>query len=128
MPVNKLAGVHPKLVDASDRIRAAMRELGWEMMVTDGVRTVADQAALFAKGRTAPGRIVTKADGVVHRSNHQLHDDGYGHALDHTFVVDGKPTWAENMPWELYGCMVKALGLVWGGSWTTPDRPHAELP
>lgn len=125
---DRLMGVHPRLIDAVDRIMQAMRELGFQMMVTDGVRTVAQQQALYAKGRTAPGRIVTKADGVVHRSNHQLHDDGLGHAVDCCFVVDGKPSWDESQPWPLYGEMVKALGLRWGGDWSTPDRPHVELP
>jgi hypothetical protein len=32
-------------------------------------------------------------------------------------------------PWRLYGEAVKAVGLVWGGSWVSiKDRPHAELP
>lgn len=125
---NKLLGVHPKLVDAAARIQQAMRELGFEMLVTDGVRTVAQQQALYAKGRTAPGHIVTQADGVTHRSNHQPHADGFGHAIDLCFVVDGAPSWADGLPWALYGAMAKALGLQWGGTWTTPDRPHIELP
>lgn len=127
---DKLAGVHPVLVAHVQSIIAAMGELGFMLIVTDGVRTQAQQQALYAQGRTTPGRIVTHADGVKDRSNHQLHDDGLGHAVDCCFVVEGKPSWAETLPWRCYGEMAKALGLKWGGDWPEPetDRPHLELP
>lgn len=123
--MNPLTDVDPRLVDAADRILMAMRELGFQMMVTDGKRTNAEQVALFAQGRTAPGRIVTQADGVTHRSKHQD-----GRAVDMCFVVDGQPSWDDAHPWRCYGEMAKALGLVWGGDWPEPktDRPHLELP
>jgi peptidoglycan L-alanyl-D-glutamate endopeptidase CwlK len=125
---DKLLGVHPVLIAHAQSIIAAMGELGFMMMVTDGVRTVAQQQALYAQGRTAPGRIVTQADGVRVRSHHQPHADDWGHAVDMAFVVDGQPSWAESNPWPLYGAMGRALGLRWGGDWQTPDRPHMELP
>lgn len=126
----KLDGVHPALVEAVLRILSAMSALGFEMMVTDGVRTAAQQQALYAQGRTKPGKIVTRADGVMTRSNHQPHkDDDYGHAVDCCFVVGGRPSWDDKLPWALYGAMAKSLGLRWGGEFTTiTDRPHIELP
>lgn len=124
-----LAGVHPKLIEAVDRILDAMELLGHPMMPTDGVRTVAQQKALYAQGRTAPGKIVTNADGELKRSNHQVHGDGLGHAVDCAFIVDGKPSWADEHPWALYGLMAKTLRLTWGGDWHgLVDRPHIELP
>ncbi len=125
--MSKLDGVHPDLVAKVQSIIAAMGELGFVLRVTDGVRTTEQQAALYAQGRTAPGRIVTNADGVVKRSNHQARG-GFGYAVDCCFVVDGQPSWAESNPWALYGAMATALGLTWGGNWHTPDRPHVELP
>lgn len=127
---DKLQGIHPRLVIIVQTISEAMRILGFPMMVTDGMRTALDQEALYAKGRTAPGVIVTNADGIVHKSNHQVHADGYGHAVDMAFVdKDGHPSWAEHWPWKLYGEAAKALGCEWGGSWQTLiDRPHIELP
>jgi peptidoglycan L-alanyl-D-glutamate endopeptidase CwlK len=126
--MSKLDGVHPALVEKTGRILAAMSALGFPMLVTDGVRTVTEQAALYAKGRTAPGKIVTQCDGELKRSNHQVKADGFGHAVDCCFLVDGKPSWDDALPWRLYGETAKALGLKWGGFWTTPDRPHVELP
>ncbi len=125
---DRLLGVHPVLIAKVQAIIAAMGELGFVLMVTDGVRTVAQQQKLYAQGRTAPGRIVTRADGVTTRSNHQPHADDWGHAVDCCFVVAGKPSWDESNPWPLYGEMAKAIGLKWGGDWSTPDRPHVELP
>lgn len=124
---DKLAGVHPALRAIVLRVLSAMSELGHPMMVTDGVRTDDQQKALYAQGRTAPGKIVTNADGVLKRSNHQVHADGLGHAVDCCFLVNGKPSWADEHPWRLYGEAAKALGATWGGEFTTiVDRPHIE--
>lgn len=126
---DKLAGVHPDLVARVVKICSAMAALGYPMMVTDGVRTDAEQQALYAKGRTVPGLVVTQLDGVSGRSKHQIRSDGYGRAVDCCFMVHGLPSWDPTMPWNLYGAMAKQLGLEWGGNWITfADKPHIELP
>ena len=108
----------------------AMLDLGFPMMVTDTLRTKEEQQALYAKGRTKPGPIVTYVDGVTKKSNHQAKEEGgLGRAVDCCFVVDGKPSWDHRLPWKLYGAMAETLGLRWGGSWKTlVDLPHIELP
>lgn len=127
--MSKLLGVHPTLVAKVTRILNAMDALGFPMRVTDGVRTTEQQQALYAQGRTAPGAKVTNADGVVRKSNHQAKADGFGHAVDCCFLVNGKPAWSDTLPWTLYGAMAQALGLTWGGNWQSiKDRPHVELP
>lgn len=127
--IAKLQGVHPRLVAAIVRVRYAMSELGLTMIVTDGVRTQQEQQFLYAQGRTAPGKVVTEDDGVNHRSRHQVKADGFGHACDCVFLVDGQPSWDEKLPWRLYGEMLKSQNLVWGGDWASfRDLPHAELP
>jgi peptidoglycan L-alanyl-D-glutamate endopeptidase CwlK len=125
---NKLLGVHPDLQTRVPQILSAMAVLGFEMRVTDGLRTLEQQQELYALGRSKPGHIVTNADGVVHPSNHQQKTDGFGHAVDCTFWVEGEPSWAEDLPWRCYGECAKALGLKWGGDWGKPDKPHIELP
>lgn len=137
--VEKLAGVHPRLVEVVKRICYAMNELGFHVVVTDGVRTTAQQQALYAKGRTAPGAMVTNADGVDRRSNHQPHTDGLGHAVDIAFMqdtgtplvlTDDTPTWdTRRYPFDLLGAMARSQGCVWGGDWKSiHDLPHIELP
>lgn len=129
MATDRFAGVHPDLVRRVQQVLAAMAALGHPMVVTDGVRTAQQQAQLYAKGRTTPGVIVTYADGVTKTSNHQAHSDGYGHAVDCAFLVDGRPSWDVSLPWQAYGACAEALGLTWGGHWARlRDLPHLELP
>lgn len=125
------AGVHPYLLARIDRILGVMAELGFPMRICQGFRTEKQQLALYAQGRTLPGRIVTKADGIHTLSNHQAAPDGLGHAVDCCFTT-GDP-FGEHQPWKLYGALVEALGLKWGGGAAflaagITDRPHAELP
>lgn len=123
-----LDGVHPALKAKITQVLTAMAALNHPMRVCQGVRTAEQQQDLYAQGRSIPGKIVTNADGFKLRSNHQLHpSDNYGHAVDCCFMT-GEP-FGETQPWSLYGAAVKAVGLNWGGSWTSfQDRPHAELP
>lgn len=104
-----------------------MEALGFPMIMVQGVRTREQQQALYAKGRTTPGPIVTNADGVTHLSNHQVKEDGFGHAIDCAFLIDTKPSWDIHLPWHAYGACGKALGLKWGGDWQSlHDLPHLE--
>lgn len=132
--VKRLEGVHPALIEKVGRILTAMDALGHPMMVTDGVRSTEAQQRLYAQGRTAPGKIVTFADGVTKKSNHQAKADGFGHAVDCCFLVDidgdgpDDPSWAMTHPWSLYGAMARTLGLRWGGDFVSlRDYPHVEM-
>lgn len=118
--------LHPRLVSAIAKVLSGMKQAGHPMRITDGLRTVQQQAKLYAQGRTTPGRKVTHCDGIRYRSNHQAGADGFGRAVDCAFL--GDEPYAETHPWHLYGEMVRREGLKWGGDWGHPDRPHAELP
>lgn len=123
----RLVGVHPELAARVLRVLAAMEALGFPMMITAGVRSAAQQKALWDQGRSKPGPIVTYLDGVKKKSNHQAKEDGLGYAVDAVFLVDGKPSWDLQLPWSAYGAAAKALGLVWGGDWKMRDYPHVEF-
>jgi len=74
---------------------------------------------LYAKGRTAPGAIVTKA-----RGGESFHN--YGVAFDVVFTKLGYNA-SENQ-WLMLGAYAEQLGLDWGGRWTGfVDKPHFEL-
>ncbi len=124
----RLDGVALSLIAAIARVFEVMARDGRPMMVAPqgGVRTEAQQAALYAQGRTRPGRIVTHADGVRVRSNHQVWADGRGHAVDCCFA--DVPHYDERGPWTRFGELVEAEGLIWGGRWpgSRRDRPHVE--
>lgn len=120
-------GLHPTLVSKINAVLDVMAKAGHPMRVCQGLRTVAAQQALYAQGRTKPGKIVTNCDGVLKKSRHQAASDGCGHAVDCAFN-DADP-FGIKQPWKLYGATVQAQGLVWGGTFSSPvDLDHAELP
>ena len=127
MPVDRRQGLNPQLLERVDRVLAAMGALGFPMKIIQGLRTTEEQQALFAQGRTKPGKKVTNCDGVRNKSNHQAAEDGLGRAVDCAFVKGGLVVWEG--PWDAYGAAGKAVGLRWGGDFKSlPDRPHMELP
>ena len=126
-PETIYAGVQPDLARKVQQVLRAMAAFGYPMHPITGLRTVAQQQALYAQGRSAPGPIVTKCDGVVHRSAHQASEDGLGRAID--CVFDGETPFDPHAPWNAFGALGKAVGLVWGGDFTTlRDLDHLELP
>jgi len=100
----------------------AKANIDW--LVTCTLRTMAEQAALYAQGRTTPGLIVTHAP--PGESAHQ-----YGLALDGVPIVNGKPDWLASDPvWLDVGEIGEAAGLEWAGRWKGENKefPHFQLP
>ena len=92
-------------------------------LLSQTVRSARDQAQDYAKGRSAPGPVITHAN--VGQSLH-----GYlpGMAFDVFFEEDGK--YSEN---ETYysnlGNLAPSVGLDWGGDWIhSKDLPHFQPP
>lgn len=96
-------------------------QAGIPIYLFEGYRSPIRQAQLYAQGRTAPGRIVTRARPF--QSWHQ-----YGLAGDLVVYQDSKWTWK---PIELYkraGSILCELGLEWlGNSKTFPEMPHYQF-
>jgi peptidoglycan L-alanyl-D-glutamate endopeptidase CwlK len=127
---DRLKGVHPTLIKILAQVLDDMSLAGTPMFVVEGVRTVARQQELWHQGRDIHGKVIGKVvtykDGIVHRSNHQPHADGFGHAVDCAFV-SVKP-FDPHLPWDFYGELLEAQGVTWGGRWSMQDLPHAEWP
>ena len=88
--------------------------------IISGFRTYEEQDALYAQGRTAPGKIVTKAKAGY--SNHN-----FGIAFD-VGVFEGNNYLDDSPKYKAAGVLGMDLGLEWGGNWTTiSDQPHFEL-
>lgn len=123
----RLQGVHPDLVRV---VRAAVGNSDVDFIVTEGLRTLARQKELLAKGasRTLKSRHLT------------------GHAVDLAVVIGGEVRW----DWPLYmklansmrvAAITENVPIVWGGTWkllntskppftlhkSFPDGPHFEL-
>lgn len=118
---NRLTKVHPTLAAGVRTVIAALAAKGITIEVVQGLRTFAEQDALFAQGRTKPGQVVTKARGG--ESNHN-----YGLAVDLCPFVNGKPQWNDNAGFLKIGAEAAKVGLQWGGSWKKfIDKPHVQL-
>lgn len=85
-------------------------------IVSSSRRSLAGQAGLFARGRTAPGRIVT--DTLT----------GF-HPLGRAFDIDMLGVPPDNVPiwvWQVAGWLGEHAGLTWGGRWASRDFRHFE--
>jgi peptidoglycan LD-endopeptidase CwlK len=93
---------------------------GIRIKVTSGLRTFVEQNALYTKGRSRPGNIVTNAKGGY--SNHN-----FGIAFD-VAVFEGNKYLPESIKYKAVGVLGNDLGLEWGGDWKTiVDQPHFQL-
>jgi peptidoglycan L-alanyl-D-glutamate endopeptidase CwlK len=93
---------------------------GIEILITDGYRSIAEQNALYAKGRTKPGPLVTNAKG-----GSSLHN--YGLAID---IVPVKDKWQLNYhdhaAYQRVAEISAPLGIEWGIKKWAWDKPHFE--
>jgi peptidoglycan L-alanyl-D-glutamate endopeptidase CwlK len=115
-----LATVQPQLQRLGRELLRRLAAEGLTFKVIQGRRTPAQQAALYAKGRTAPGPKVT----WTLKSRHLT-----GRAID-IALFSGKNVVWESKHYTRAGEIGEQLGLVWGGRWRggKTDRPHFELP
>jgi len=96
--------------------------------ITQGLRTFEEQDALYAIGRTKPGKKVTNAKGG--QSNHN-----FGIAIDFCLIIDGKEvSWDlkkdydgdKIADWMEVVKVFRNAGYEWGGLWKFTDNPHFE--
>ena len=113
----ELADLHPTARAKCVEFLSACVAAGHPMMVVQTYRSFEEQEALYAKGRTRPGSIVTYA-----RGGESFHN--YRCAWDVCFcdTKTGKLSW--DGPWESVGEIAGRLGINWGGNFVHPDRPH----
>ena len=116
--------LHPRLQKLAKNLVAEAAKQGLAIKVTETFRTVAEQDALYAKGRTTPGSIVTNAKGSTYSSMHQ-----WGIAFD-ICRNDGKGAYnTDGNFFQKVGKIGQDLGMEWGGAWTRfVDLCHFQLP
>lgn len=104
----------------------AMAKRNVTIEVISGLRSWQQQAALFAQGRTKPGRIVTKA-----RPGSSWHN--FGLAIDlglfqaGVYLDEKKPALADALYTHL-GNIAAEHGIEWAGNWKSfPEGPHFQV-
>ena len=115
---------HPRLQTLANKLVEQGKAKGLIIKIGECFRSVSEQDALYAQGRTTAGSIVTNAKGSSYSSMHQ-----WGVAFD-VIRNDGKGAYNDSDGWfTKVGKLGKSLGLEWGGDWTSPvDKPHFQLP
>ena len=121
----KVSGMDKDVIEITRDVIKEMHEEGIYICIAQAFRSFAEQNALYAKGRTVAGSIVTNARGG--QSNHN-----YGVAVDlciypNTFdkVLFLQPS--DPRMKKIVSAM-KRRGMKWGGDWSGfPDYPHFEL-
>lgn len=130
MSSRKLTDLHPQMQSMVTRFLANARAAGIDLLVTCTYRSNEEQAALYAIGRTKPGRIVTNAKPGRSTHNNTLNGKPAALAVDVVPARDGKPVWSASDPvWKRVGEIGEKVGLEWAGRWTTfREYPHFQHP
>lgn len=129
--LDRIELLHPKLRDESIQIYSEICQTlsnGVICRFSHTLRTFEEQNALYSKGRSIKGQIVTNAKGGQSYHN-------FGLAIDFVLIVDGKATWERGKDFDLDGQadwmevvkIFKKYGWEWGGDFRTfKDYPHFE--
>ena len=106
--------------DLQDLFKAVVKLV--DCKVISGYRTTEEQQELYAQGRTKPGAIVTKTDGVTRRSKHQglLEEPGVSLAVD---IIPYPVDWLDKERFYFFAGFTYAMAVHmgikvrWGGDW-----------
>lgn len=115
--------LHPELQVIIKKFTAECNKKGLKVGIGECLRTVEEQNALYAKGRTVKGDIVTYAKGTSYGSLHQ-----WGVAFDF-YRNDGKGAFndSDNFFYKV-GQIGKKHDLFWGGDFDSfIDKPHFHM-
>lgn len=107
----KIEDLHPHVAKLCKEFVAKCDEAGIDVLITSTYRDHASQAAIYAQGRTAPGKKVTNAKPGQSWHNWRV-------AFDFVPIVNGKAQWNDLKTFEKCGLIAESLGLEWAGRWT----------
>lgn len=127
----RLIGLHPVVIAAASVLIERCYVRGVPILITQGLRTIAEQDSLQAQGRTKPGSIVTNAKGGYSYHN-------FGLAVDFALLLPNGSSVSWDMNRDYNGNNIKdwievvdeakKLGFEWGGDWTSfKDYPHFQM-
>jgi len=126
--IKRIDKLHPTIRKEVKAIYNEILKRNVAIRFTDTLRTFPEQTALYSKGRTKSGKIVTNA-----KAGESYHN--YGLALDFCLLLNGgkQVSWDRNKDtdddnkkdWNEVVAVFKHYGWQWGGDWTNfKDYPH----
>lgn len=113
-----LFDLHPFVRLKAEKFIEECRHQGITALITSTYRDSASQDALYAQGRTAPGKIVTNA-----KAGQSFHN--WRVAFDFVPVVNGKAQWNDLDTFTKCGEIAESCGLEWAGRWKGKMREMA---
>lgn len=122
------------LLDLTPDVRAAALRLletagdeGLDVLIYCTLRSNAEQAELWASGRSKVGPRLTNAK--PGESLHNPGPDGLARAFDAIPVVGGKLAWKDDKRILRMGQLGEAAGLEWAGRWQRDlrERVHFQM-
>ncbi len=123
---SNLKGLNSAVENGLRKLIELANDAGIEIRITQGLRTIDEQNALYAQGRSKPGSIVTNAQG-----GYSFHN--YGLAGDFVLIKGGYDTKYDgnDVPgsdWMEVVNIAKSLGFEAGADWTGfKDYPHFQI-
>lgn len=112
--------LHRAVRHIAEAFRSRCSVQGVDVLITSTYRDHESQAALYAQGRTTPGRKVTNAGPGDSMHNWRC-------AWDFVPLVNGKAVWDDEELWQRCGAIAQEVGAEWGGAWQSfKDKPHCQ--
>jgi peptidoglycan LD-endopeptidase CwlK len=122
--------LHPFVKERSNQLIQQSAAKGIVIVITDDFRSMEVQDALYEKGRSAEGNIVTHARGGESFHNFGLAIDFAIKTPDENIIWDMQYDGNQNgkRDWDEVVELAKALGFEWGGDWAQfKDYPHLQM-
>jgi peptidoglycan L-alanyl-D-glutamate endopeptidase CwlK len=107
-----LTDLNPKVAALASEFINRCKAKGIDILITSTYRDKESQDALYAQGRTAPGKKVTNAKGGQSFHNWKV-------AFDFVPLVNGKAMWSDTALFTQCGEIAEQVGLEWAGRWKT---------
>lgn len=118
MPSRNIDDLHPKVAVMCRSFIKECHEAGIDVIITSTYRSNQEQNALYAQGRSKPGKRVTNA-----KAGQSWHN--YRCAFDFVPIVNGKAQWNDTATFEKCGKIAESCGLEWAGRWAGRMREMA---
>lgn len=115
-----LSDLNPKVAALCSEFINSCKKQNIDIIITSTYRDADSQNALYAQGRTTPGKKVTNA-----KAGQSFHN--WKVAFDFCPIVNGKAMWNDVALYTKCGEIAESIGLEWAGRWVKfPETAHCQ--